>query len=134
MNQLPHKNNDGLNKIIGKNMLEQPSDNFTASVMDKLGIVTTPVAIRYEPVISRKGWLFITSISILILYLAISGGSKGESNQNVLMIQSSLTQATTAFSSLFSGSFALLCTIASLAVLILFGAESWYRQSRLHVA
>ncbi len=134
MNQLADKNNDALNKIIGKNMLEQPSDNFTASVMDKLGIVTTPVAIRYEPVISRKGWFLIAAISILIFYLAISGSSTGETNQNVQMIQSSLMQATTAFSSLFSGSLALLCTLASLAVLILFGAESWYRQSRLHAA
>lgn len=134
MNQLPDKNKDSLKKAIGKNMLEQPSDNFTASVMDKLGIATAPVAIRYEPVISRKGWIFISLISIVIFYLALSGNSSGELNDKTLVLQSTLQQATAAFSTIFSGSVAILLTMASFAVFILFGAESVFRQSRMRTA
>lgn len=131
MNQLPVKNTDPLKKLIDKSFLEQPSDHFTASVMSKLGIALTPAVIRYEPVISRKGWLFIALISALFFYLALSGNSTGTLNTNALVVQSTIQHTTSALSALLSGSVALLLTLSALAAFLLIGAESWYRQNRL---
>ena len=75
MNQLPDKNHDPLHKMIGKQLLEQPSNDFTNSVMGKLGIAPAPAAIRYEPVISIKGWFGIAILFIVICYLAVSGSA-----------------------------------------------------------
>ncbi|MDQ3050596.1 MAG: hypothetical protein M3Q95_06890 [Bacteroidota bacterium] len=130
MNQLPDKNNDPLRKLIHKNQLEQPSIQFTASVMDKLGIAPVSVT-RYEPVISRKGWIIITLITITFFYLALAGSENATAGVNTVRLHEALQQTTSVLSTILSGSFALLLSLASLAVFILFGVESWYRQTRL---
>jgi len=134
MNQLPGKNTDPLKKLVDKSFLEQPSDQFTASVMGKLGISVAPAVTSYEPVISRKGWLFIALISAMFFYLALSGNSTGTLNTNALAVQSTIQNTTSALSALLSGSVALLLTLSALAAFLLIGAESLYRQSRLRTS
>ncbi len=130
MNQLPDKNNDTLRKLISNSQLEEPSAQFTASVMNKIGIAPAAV-IRYEPVISRKGWVMIVLITLLIVYLALAGSATESSYGATLRLHDAIQQTTTVMSTLLSGSIALLFALASLAVLVLFGVESWYRQARL---
>ncbi len=134
MNQLPNKKNDPLKKLISNSMLEQPSDQFTASVMGKLGIAPAPVVIRYEPVISRNGWIFIAALAGILIYLALSGSATESFTSKTLIMQSALQQGTSAIGSIFSGSIVLLTTMAALAIFMLVGAESWYRRNRLYTA
>ena len=134
MNQLPDKKNDRLKKLIGDSMLEQPSDQFTASVMNRLGIAPAPAAIRYEPVISRNGWIFIAALAGTLIYLAMSGSATESFTSNTMMVQTALQQTTSGIGELFSGSIVLLLAMSAMAVFLLFGAESWYRQNRLHSA
>src|SRR5688572_19912604 len=98
MKQLPDKNKDPLKKLVGSNMLEQPSDAFTESVMKKLGIAPAPVAIRYEPVISRNGWILITLIVLFLVYLALSGSATESFSSKTLIFQSMLQQGNSAIS------------------------------------
>ena len=134
MNQLPDKKNDPLKKLIGNSMLEQPSDQFTASVMSKLGIAPVPVVIRYEPVISRNGWIFIAALAGMLIYLALSGSATESFTSNTMIVQTALQQTTSGIGKLFSGSVFILLAMSALAVFLLFGAESWYRQTRLRTA
>jgi uncharacterized membrane protein YdbT with pleckstrin-like domain len=134
MNQLPDKKNDPLKKLISKNMLEQPSDQFTASVMGKLGIAPAPAGIRYEPVISAKGWIFIALVTGLLIYLALSGSATESFSSKTIMVQSVMQQGTSFFEQLFSGSVMALIAIATLAIFLLSGAESMYRRSQMRPA
>ena len=131
MNQLPDKKRDPLKKLIGQDMLEQPSINFTSDVMSKLGMAPASAGIRYEPVIPAKGWIFIGLIAALLIYLALSMPTSESIISNSGMVQVTLHQTTSIFEKLFTGSFMVMLTIAAAAVLILFSADSWYRQSRL---
>lgn len=126
-----HPDKDPLKKLISKNLLAQPSSEFTASVMEKLGIAAIPTGIKYEPVISRKGWIFTGILGILFLYLALSGSTNGSMTAGAVMLESGLRQSTSILQSALSGSGVLLLTMASVAGLLLAGAESWYRSTRL---
>jgi hypothetical protein len=134
MNQVPDKKRDPLNKLIGKNMLEQPSDQFTASVMNKLGIAPAPAVIRYEPVISRTGWFFIAVLAVLLIFLAMSGTPRGSLDQQAVLVESVLQQGTSFIGQVFASSIMPVLAIGTFAVLILFGAESLYRRSHLKPA
>ncbi|MBK9425166.1 MAG: hypothetical protein IPN54_13715 [Bacteroidetes bacterium] len=71
MKRKTNNNQDPLRNIISANMLEKPSANFTDDIMSKLGIAAQQV--KYEPVISKNGWYFISFLVIGILYLVVSG-------------------------------------------------------------
>jgi len=132
MNQLPDKHKDPLKKLISNKMLEQPSDQFTASVMGKLGIAPSPVIIKYEPVISRKGWFLIASISFMLIYLALSGSTTESFDTKAVLVQSAIEQSAALIDNVFSGSVALLLAIGTLAAFLLLSAESIYRRTQLH--
>jgi len=131
MNQLPHKDQDALKNLFNDSMLEQPSDIFTASVMNRLNLAPAATAIKYEPVITRNGWIFISVLTGLIFYLAISGTVTDSFSSKSMMLESILDQGAAAAGSMLSGSVALLLALVTLAAFVLIGVESWYRQSRL---
>lgn len=130
MNQSPDKNQDPLKKLLNKGFLEQPSSNFSASVFDKLNIAPPPSAIKYEPVISSKGWIFIAMIVSLILWLA----SSREPASNTLMIDHILNQTIYSIKVQIETPFILIISMLSISVFVLFSIESLYRQSRLKVS
>ena len=131
MNQLPNKEQDALKNLFNDSMLEQPSDQFTASVMNKLNISPSVTAIKYEPVIGLNGWIFIAIITGLFFFLALSGTSTDTFSSKAILLQTALQNGTSAIENVFSGPIILLLALAASAVFALIGAESWYRQSRL---
>lgn len=70
---------DQTRHILQKAGTEEPSWNFTASIMQKIHAEIQHEAFRYKPAISPKGWLFVgLSISLLLALILIlpSGSSK----------------------------------------------------------
>ncbi|MBL0342545.1 MAG: hypothetical protein IPP71_17575 [Bacteroidetes bacterium] len=135
MKQLPNKNEDLLKKMLSNDLLEQPSAHFTSDVLGKLGISTATNSIKYEPVISKNGWILIGIIIGSILWFALSNfTSTSEAGFSSLIINQTLSK-TNGFIRLFTDdSFVLLISILSIAVFMLVSAESVYRQSRLKAA
>src|SRR5688572_45183 len=131
MNRLPDKKSDPLAKLMGKHLLEKPPVNFTGDVMSKLGIASAPVPTRYEPVIGSGGWVLIGIISLVLILLAITGGSShsvGTTGKIIDTIQHSTGSILTDFIShpalwMVSG--------IMIVTFFLFGTEAWYRTARL---
>jgi hypothetical protein len=130
MMHLPEKNKDPLRKIVSSEMLDQPPAQFTASVMGRLGLSVSP-SIKYEPVISLRGWLMIGIVFITLCILGLSGTDSPESFSGIDQFRNSVRYSTTVFENLFAGSFTIILTVSAMAVLLLFAADGLYRRSRL---
>lgn len=69
---------DGLTRrIVQKAGMEEPSFNFTSSVMQKILTGSTLKLSDYKPVISKKAWMFVCLI-IIIAGLLISFSSTSQ--------------------------------------------------------
>ncbi len=131
MNYLPEKNKDPLKKLLRNEKLEQPSLNFTTNVLDKLGIAPPTPSVKYEPVISKKGWFLISAVVISILWMALTGSSGSTVLSKSTVVDDALGKTTSIFLSLTDNSFVFMICMLSIAVFMLVSAESLYRQSRL---
>jgi len=60
-------------KIVIASDLETPSLDFTANIMSNINVETKQSeSTIYKPLISKKAWLFITLVFILVLAYALS--------------------------------------------------------------
>ena len=66
-----------IEKLIRENSLLAPSDNFTASVLDKLRV--TPIKSGYKPLIGRRVGYIAISLIATILLVAIFSSINGVS-------------------------------------------------------
>lgn len=69
-------NDNELEKLIDKTMkmavLESPTEDFTSSVMSKVENISLNKSISYEPLISKKTWIFIcVTVSALYGYVGL---------------------------------------------------------------
>ena len=59
-----------VHKMMKKATLESPSFDFTAQIMEQVSSIKQSKATIYEPLISRKAWVFITiSFATLLGYV-----------------------------------------------------------------
>lgn len=123
---------DPLKSIISSKMLEKPSANFTDDIMSKLGIAAQPV--KYEPVISKNGWYFISFLIIGILYLVVSGSGNVPEIPVTQQIDNTLHQGINTITHLFESSALMLMSLATGTVFLLVYLDSIYRQSKLRTA
>ena len=131
MTTLPDKSNDPFRKIVNRELLEQPSLNFTDAVLNKVGLKPS-VVFKYEPVISIKGWIGIGIMFIFLCYIGLSGNDS--SAPGVGNITETLHSGTSIIQNFTAGTFTALLTLAAMAALLLLTADSVYRRSRLHAA
>lgn len=134
MNQLPDKKDDILRKLLNQDMLEQPSDKFTSDIMGKLGIAPASQAIKYEPVISKNGWIFISLVAGIILLIAFLGTPSERMVEKTVVVNNAIGQASSLFETFINNPAILIISILSFAVFFLVSAESIYRQTRMHMA
>lgn len=134
MNKLPTKKDDALSTLLKSNMLEPVSDQFTAGVFSKLGLQLTPAKVVYEPVISKTGWILISTVATAIVALAFFGTTSDAVSPAVATIDHYARQTGSMFDSLINNSAILIVSILSLTVFFLVGVESVYRQARLKAA
>jgi len=65
-------------KIITASNLETPSLDFTATIMSNINVVTKQSeSTIYKPLISKKAWLFIAVVFILLLSYILSVNTSG---------------------------------------------------------
>ncbi len=133
MTNLPDKNSDPLRKILNHEMLEQPSVNFTGSVMNSLGLAPAISTIKYEPVITLRGWILISIIFITICLLGLFGGNNSGGFAGLERFGETISYSTSLFLNLVTSPFALILSVSAFAIMLLFAADGWYRHSRLHV-
>ena len=60
-----------------------PSLDFTNKIMDKIGaqeLVQEHVKFEYVPVISKKGWILIASLFLVLLLLGLTGTKETQFN------------------------------------------------------
>jgi len=131
MEHLPDKKHDLLNKLVDPGMLSAPPENFTGSVMNKLGIVPVKNSISFKPVISRKGWIFIGLTILTIFVFALTGTSPAEQSATGLKSEIIARQVNNSFASAFTNPGMIYYSSLAFAVFLVFLAESKYRQSRL---
>ncbi|MBK7970742.1 MAG: hypothetical protein KBH11_05030 [Bacteroidia bacterium] len=129
MKRKTNNNQDPLRNIISANMLEKPSANFTDDIMSKLGIAAQQV--KYEPVISKNGWYFISFLVIGILYLVVSGSGNVPEIPVAQQIDNTLHEGIRTMSNLFESSALMLISLAMCSVFILVYLDSIYRQNKL---
>lgn len=74
MNEQEDKHLDRLaKKVIREASLESPSFNFTETIMSQIKTLEANSVTVYKPLISKKGWFFITVILLaVILYTVLS--------------------------------------------------------------
>lgn len=73
------KADDFLRKIVVEAGADQPSDQFTQSLMEKIERMQLPSSvIRYKPLISKKGWLPISALVLGICFIFLSTDDKQE--------------------------------------------------------
>ena len=134
MNQRTDKKDDILKKLLSQDLLELPSDKFTSDVMGKLGIAPAPASIKYEPVISKNGWIFISLLAGIIILFALLGSPSEGISEKTIVLNNAIGQANTLFETLINNSAILIISILSFAVFFLVSAESIYRQTRINMA
>jgi len=61
--------------LFNRYALEYPSDRFTDIVMNKV----RPVVKSYRPLISKRSWIFISVVAMVVLILAMTSGENNPS-------------------------------------------------------
>jgi hypothetical protein len=66
--------NDFVKKIVRSAGLETPSDGFTQNIMSKIVVQEEKTtAIKYKPLISKRSWLILAAITIILFTYIIFG-------------------------------------------------------------
>lgn len=66
--------NDFVKKIVRSAGLETPSDGFTQNIMSKIAVQEAKTtAIKYKPLISKRSWLILAAITIILFTYIIFG-------------------------------------------------------------
>ncbi len=77
MNENADKYLDELTKkVIKETPLEQPSFNFTASVMSQVAELSSNTVTTYKPLISKKGWIIISIVFLSLILFMLFGIQK----------------------------------------------------------
>jgi hypothetical protein len=132
MDDLGINKNDKLAKLLKKQQREIPSANFTSDVMSRLGLATS-YNYQYEPLISIKGWLFISFI-ILLMVLSVFSGSTTSLSANSNSLEGISNNAFNIIHSVTGSKAVLLLSIAAVCAFILISAESFYRNIKLRIS
>ncbi|MFI5220517.1 MAG: hypothetical protein ACHQNT_13610 [Bacteroidia bacterium] len=124
---------DVMKNIIRKGGLEQPSFNFTNTVMSKIHSPQSAAAFIYQPVISRKAWITIGALFVALcgfVFLIPPGGNSAvDLSKYILPAQQTINNALSkiAGSISFINSFSTLVIIAA-AGWLLFAADKYLRR------
>lgn len=133
MKQEQFDSNDAMKNIIRKGGLEQPSFDFTNTVMSKIQSPQSAAAFIYQPVISRKAWVifggFFIALCGFVFLIPPGGNSAVDLSQYILPAQQTINNALSgiAGSISFIYSFSTLVIIAA-AGWILFAADKYLRK------
>ncbi|MCC1484523.1 hypothetical protein [Winogradskyella immobilis] len=77
------RNDEKLNKFVDQLMandtLEQPSKDFTDNLMSKIETISTTTTIVYKPLISKMGWIIISTVICLLVGYVIFNEPSGNS-------------------------------------------------------
>lgn len=90
-----------VDKLMNETSLEKPSLDFTAKVMSQVYAADTSTATLYKPLISKRSWLIIFGIIILLLVYLVSNGNEQSDNwlklANFSEINNSIIKSFTGF-------------------------------------
>lgn len=111
-----------LSSLLKRTSIEEPSQEFVSSIMTK---ITTPLEIRYQPLISKKTWFIISGIVTVFVLFVFFSDSPEETSSLLTKASPYLTQAQHLFINLFKNiTFSPLLTISLLCLssMLLFDA------------
>lgn len=122
-------NDDVFKNIIRKGGLEQPSFDFTQNIMSKIQSSNYSSVYAYQPVISKKVWMFVSAVvAFLLIFILLLPATENVSNLSKYInpVQNIVSSATAGFIRKLSVLNSLSWILAVLAACwLLFATDNW---------